>query len=127
MLNLQALAERSIQSTAAINVRPSSSDLEAHLTSQAYAKARFMGLQNRHDGKHPDTMIKNFRELLNNMQDAMHCMAVYSGMWEMLKNQSHVKTYMFSEQLHSTELRVYHAINVQVDHLEGECRFLICR
>jgi hypothetical protein len=38
-----------------------------------------MGPQNLHDGKHPDTMIKDLRAFLDNKQDATHLMAIYSG------------------------------------------------
>jgi len=56
-LNLQALAQHRENSTAAGKVLPSGADLAAPLGSQSYAKPKFMGPQNRHDGKHPDTMI----------------------------------------------------------------------
>ena len=60
-LNLQALAQHWENSAAACKVFPSGADLAAPLSSQSYAKPEFMGPQNRRDGKHPDTMIKDFR------------------------------------------------------------------
>jgi len=60
-LNLQALAQRRENSAAACKVLPSGGDLAAPLGSQSYVKPEFMGPQNRHDGKHPDAMMKDFR------------------------------------------------------------------
>jgi len=77
-LNLQALAQRWEISAATCTVFPSSDDLAAALSSQSYAKPEFMGPQNRRDEKHPDSIIKNFRALLDNMQDATHHAAIYS-------------------------------------------------
>ena len=68
-LNLQALAPRREKSAATCKVLPSGADLAAPLSPQSYAKPEFMGPQNRRDGKHPDAMIKDFRVLLDNMQD----------------------------------------------------------
>jgi hypothetical protein len=53
-----------------------------------------MGPQNRRDGKHREGMIKHFRALLDNMQDAMHQVAIYNSMREFLKNKSRNKTYI---------------------------------
>jgi len=60
-LNLQSLAQLRENSAAACKVLPFGADLAAPLGSQSYAKPEFMRPQNRRDGKHPDTMIKNFR------------------------------------------------------------------
>ena len=60
-LNLHALAQCSETSAAACKVLPSGADLAAPLSPQTYAQPQFMGLQNRCDGKHPDTMIQDFR------------------------------------------------------------------
>jgi len=60
-----------------------------------------MGPQNRHDGKHPDGMIKDFRALLNNTQDAAHRVAIYSGTGEYIKHKSRNKTYLSDDQLHA--------------------------
>jgi hypothetical protein len=60
-LNLQALAQRRETSAAACKVLQSGADLAAPLGSQSYAKPEFVGPQNRRDGKHPVTMIKDFR------------------------------------------------------------------
>jgi len=86
-----------------------------------------MGPQNRRDGKHPDAMIKDFRALLDNTQDAMHRVTIYNGMREFLKHKSHNKTYISDEQLHTMALCIYHGMKVQVEGLEGERISLICR
>ena len=83
--------------------------------------------QNRHDGKHPDALIKDIRALLDNTQDAMHRAAIYSGTWEFIKHKSRNKTYISDEQLHAMELCIYHCSKVQVEGLEGERIFQRCR
>jgi len=75
-LYLQALAQCRERGAAACKVLPPSADLAAPLSSQSYAKPEFMGLQNRHDGKHPNAMIKDFGALLDNTQDATHPVAI---------------------------------------------------
>jgi hypothetical protein len=67
-INLQAIAQHWENSIAACKVFSSGADLAAPLSSQSYAKAEFMGPQNRHDGTHPDAIIKDFRALLDNTQ-----------------------------------------------------------
>jgi hypothetical protein len=74
-----------------------------------------------------DAMIKDFRALLNNMQDATHHVAIYSGTREFIKHKSHNKTYILDEQLHAMELCIYHDIKVQVVGLDGECLSQMCR
>jgi len=86
-----------------------------------------MGPQNCHDGKHPDAIITQFRALLNNMQDAMQLVAIYSGTREFIKHKSHNKTYIFDEQLHAMELCIYQGIKIQVEGLEGERISQMCR
>jgi len=103
-LNLQALAQRRENGAATCKVIPSGGDLAAPLSSQSYAKPEFMGPQNRHDGKHSDAMIKDFRALLDNTQDATHRVAIYSGTREFIKHKSCNKTYISDEQLHAMEL-----------------------
>jgi hypothetical protein len=76
--------------------------------------------QNLRDGKHPDTMIKDFRALLDNMQDTTPLMAIYSSMRECIKHKSHNMTYILDKQLHAMELCIYHGIRIQVDGLDGE-------
>jgi len=83
-LNLQAPAQRWENSAAACKVFPSGADLAAPLSSQPHAKTEFKGPQNRRDGKHPDAMIKDFRALLDNTQDATHRAAIYSGTREFI-------------------------------------------
>jgi len=65
-----------------------------------------MGPQHCGDEKHPDTMIKDFRALLKNPQDATHRVAIYSGMWEFIKHNSRNRTYISDEQLHAMELYI---------------------
>jgi hypothetical protein len=78
-LNLKVLAQSSENRAAACKVFPSGADLAAPLSSQSYAKPKFMGPPNRRDGQHLDAMSKNFKSLLDDMQDAKHHVAIYSG------------------------------------------------
>jgi len=126
-LNLQALAQRRENSAAAFNVLTSGADLAAPLGSQSYAKPEFMGPQNRPDGIHPDAMIKDFGALLDNTQDATHRVAIYSGTREFIKHMSRNKTYISDDQLHAMELCIYHGIKVQVEGLDGERIYQMCR
>jgi len=126
-LNLQAIALHRENSAATCNIFPSGADLAAPLSSQSYAKPNFMGPQNRHDGKHPDAMIKDFRELLDNMKHTMHCVTIYNGTQEYIKHKRHRKMYISDQQLHPTELCVYPGIKIQVEGLEGEYISQICR
>jgi hypothetical protein len=114
-LNLQALAHRRENCPATCKVLPSSVDLAAPLSSQLFAKPVFIGPQIRRDGKHPDTMIKDIRALLDNKQDAMHRVTIYNGTRECLKHMSRNKTYISDEQLHTMELCIYPCIKVQVE------------
>jgi len=86
-----------------------------------------MGPQNRRDGKHPDAMIKDFRALFDNLQDSTHRVTIYNGTWEFLKHKSRNKMYTSDEQLHATELSIFHGIKVHVEGLEGEHTSQICR
>ena len=72
-------------------------------------------------------MIKDFRALLDNMHDATHRAAIYSGTREFIKHKSHNKTYISDEQLHAMELCISHGIKVQVEGLEGERIFQMYR
>jgi len=83
-LNVEALAQHRENSTAACKVLPSSAYLAAPLSPQSNAKPQFMGPHNRRDGKLPEAMIKNFRALLDNTQDATHRVAISSGTWEFI-------------------------------------------
>ena len=71
------------------------------------------------DGKHPNAMFKDFRELLNNMQDAAHHVAIFSGTREFIKHMSRNKTYISDEHLHTMELYIYHHVMVHVEGLQG--------
>jgi len=126
-LILQALAQRREDSAAAWKVLPSGADLAAPLGSQLYGKPEFMGPQNRRNGKHPDGMIKDFRALLDNTQDAMHPLAIYSSTREFIMHKSRNKTYISDDQLHTMELCIYHGIKVQVEGLDGERISQMCR
>jgi len=126
-LNLQALAQRRENSAAACKVVPSGADLAAHLSPQSCTKPEFVGLLNRRDGQHSDAMIKDFRALLDNTQDATHRVAMYSGTPESIKHKSRNKTYISDEQLHAMELCIYHGIKVQVEGLDGERISQMCR
>jgi len=86
-----------------------------------------MGPQNCRDGQHPDAIIKDFRALLDNTQDATHHVAIYSGTREFFKHKSRNKTYISDEQLHAMELCIYHGIKVQVEGLDGERISQMCR
>jgi hypothetical protein len=70
--------------------------------------------QNRRDGQHPNAMIKDFRVILDNTQNATHCVTIYSGMRQFIKHKSPNKTYISDEQLHAMELCIYHGNKVQV-------------
>jgi hypothetical protein len=86
-----------------------------------------MGPQNRHHGMHPDTMINGCQVLLDNIQDAMHCMATFSGTQEFITHKSCHKTYISDEQLHAMELCIKYFIKVQVEGVNGEHISQICR
>jgi hypothetical protein len=113
-LNLQALSQRQENSAAVCKVLPSGADLAAPLGSQSYAKPELMGPQNRRDGKHPAAMIKDFRALLYNTQDATHRVAIYSGTREFIKHQSRNKTYISDDQLRAMALCIYHGIKAKL-------------
>jgi hypothetical protein len=72
-------------------------------------------------------MIKDFRALLDNTQDATHSVTIYNGMREFLKHKSRKKTYISDQQLHAMELCIYHGITVQVEGLDDEHISQICR
>jgi len=105
----------------------SGADLAAPLSPQSYAKPEFMAPQNRRDGKHPDPMIKDFRALLDNTQDTMHCVALFSRTRECIKHKSCNKMDISDEQLHAMELCIYHGIKVQVEGLDGERISQMCQ
>jgi len=118
-LNLQALAQHRKIIAATCQVLPSSADLASPLSPQSYDQPEFMGPQNHRDGMHPDDMIKGFRALFDNMQDAMHRVAIYSGTQEFIKHKSGYKTYISDEQLHALERCIYHGMKVHVEGLDG--------
>jgi hypothetical protein len=126
-LNLQALAQHLELSAAACKVFLSGADLAATLSSQLYGKPEFMGPQHRRDGKHPDAVIKDFRAILDNTQDATHRVAIYSGTLEFIKHKSHNKMYISDEPQHAMELCIYYGIKIQVEGLDGERISQMCR
>jgi hypothetical protein len=74
-----------------------------------------MGHHNLRDGKYPDAMLNDFRELLDNMPDAMHPVTIYNSLQEFLKHKSHNNTCISDKQLHVMDLSIYHGIKVQVE------------
>jgi hypothetical protein len=86
-----------------------------------------MGPQNHHHGKHPDTMIKHFGALLDNMWDATHHVAVFSSTWEFINHKSLNKMYISDGQLHKMQRCIYHSIKVQFEVLDGERISQMCR
>jgi len=119
--NHQALTQHRENSAAACKLLPSGANLAAPVSPQIYNKPEFMGHQNYRDGKHPDTLIKESTALLDNTQDAMHRVAIYSGTREVIMCKSLIMTSISNEQLHAMELCSYHGIKVQVQGLDGEC------
>jgi hypothetical protein len=85
-----------------------------------------MASQTRRDGKHPDGMITDFRALLDNTQDATHCVVISSGTPQRIKHKSSNKTYISDEQLYGMELCICHGIKIQVEGIDGECISLMC-
>jgi hypothetical protein len=126
-LNIQALAQHWENSAAACNVFPSWDERVASLSSQSYAIPKFMGPQNRRNGKHPDPMVIDFRALHDNTQDAMHHMTIFSATHEFVKCKSRNKSYISNEQLHVIELCIYHGIKIHVEGLEGKSISRMCR
>ena len=86
-----------------------------------------MGPHNSHDGKHPDTMIKDVRALLDITQEATHRMAMNCGTWEVMKCKCCNKTYSWDEQLHRKELCISCGSKLEVLGLEGERISQMCR
>jgi len=82
-------------------------------------EARIHGTPNLQWWKHPDSMMKDFRALLDNVQDRTHPVATYRATREVTKHMSCNKTYISDERLHPIKLGIYHGINVQVEGLDG--------
>jgi hypothetical protein len=119
-LDLQALALRRGNSALTGKIHPSGDDLAAPPGLESCVKPELMGLQLCHDGTHPETMITDFRRLLDTKHDAMHQVAIYSGRKEFIKYKHRNMTYISDEQWHTMELCNFHGIMVEVDGLEGE-------
>jgi len=119
-LNLQALTQCREKSAAACKVPPSGADLATPLSPQSYAKPDFLGAPIRHDGKHPDAIIKDFRALHDNTQDETHHMAIYHGTRKFIKDKHHKATYISHGQLHAKVRCIYHRIMVQGEGIDRE-------
>jgi len=126
-LKPHAFAQHRENSAATCKVLPSGADLAATLSSQSYAKSKFMGLPSHCDVKHHDPMVGDLRALLDDTQDAMLCETLYKGTQEFINHKSRNKTYLSDEQLHTMELCIYHGNKVQLEGLEGECISQMCR
>ena len=98
----------------------SGADLAASLISQSYAKLKFMGPPNSHDVNHPDALIKDFRAVLQDMQDSMHHVAQSRGWRDFFQIQCRNKTHILDEQLHVMELSIEHGMMVHVEGYAGE-------
>jgi hypothetical protein len=72
-------------------------------------------------------MIKDFRALLDNTQDATHHLTLYNGTQRLVKLKSRNKTYMSDKQLHAMELHTFHGIKVEVEGFEDEHISEICQ
>jgi hypothetical protein len=105
-LNAQDHAHCRENSAATWQVFPSGADLVAPQRSRSYAMPELMGPQNRRDAKHTEAMIKDFRAILANTQDATHHVTIYNGKREILKHNSRNKMYTSDQQLNAMELCV---------------------
>jgi len=126
-LNVHVLTQRQETSAATCNVLSSKAYVAASLSSQSYTKPEFIRPHNPCDGLHSHTIIKDFRILLNNMQYAMHHVAQYRFMHQLIKHKCCNKMYILDEQLCTIELCIYHGIKVQLEGLEGKYIPQICR
>jgi hypothetical protein len=77
--------------------------------------------------QHPDTTIKVIGPLLDNTQDTLHRVAIFSSTPQFIQHKSSNKTYILHEQLHAMELCIYHGLIVEVDGLEGERISQLCQ
>jgi hypothetical protein len=59
-------------------------------------------------------MIKDIRALLDNMQEAMHCLAMHSGTQEFMRHESRSKTYISDDQLLAMEHCIYHGFRAML-------------
>jgi len=112
--NLQALVQHQENSTAPCKCLLSHADQASALSSQSYTKLEFMGPQHCCDGKYPDVMIKDFRALVDTMQDTTQHVTIYNGMRDMIKHESRTMPYVSDEQLHAKELCIYHGFKLLV-------------
>ena len=72
-------------------------------------------------------MVKNFKALLDNTQDATHPLAIFSSAREFVTHKSRSTTFLSDEQLQVMELCFYHGIKDQVKCLEGQWICRMCR
>jgi hypothetical protein len=73
------------------------------------------------DGKHSDTMIKSFKALLSNRQDAIHCLTIFNATREVINQESGNMTYISDEQLQTMQLCCNHDNNGPGKCFHGEC------
>jgi hypothetical protein len=66
-------------------------------------------------------MMKDFKSLFNNMQDAAHRVAINTSKLEYIKLNRHKKLYISDEQLNPMERFISHCIMVKVEGLDCEC------
>jgi len=126
-LNTQALTQRRENSAASCKVLPPGAHLAVPMFPQSYPKPELMGPQNRHDGKHPDAMVKHLRALLDNTQDETRRAAIYNGMLEFTEHTSRNKGYTLDQQLHAMEFCIDHGRKVQLESFEVEYISPMCR
>jgi hypothetical protein len=72
-------------------------------------------------------MIKDLKALLDNAQDAMHHLAIYSSTLESIKHKHCNMIYISDEPLHVMELCNNHGIIVEVEGIDGERMSQMCR
>jgi len=71
-------------------------------------------------------MFKDFTALLDNMQDAIHRVPIYTDTWVFIRYQSHNNIYISDEQLHAIKHSICHVTQVHIEGFEAEHRSEIC-
>jgi hypothetical protein len=95
--------------------------------SPPYTKPRFIGPQAQKGKDDGDALIKDFGALLDSTEDPSQREALYNGVREIIKQRSSNGTYLSDDQLLAVELCVYHGVKVEVEDLNGDRQFQICR
>jgi hypothetical protein len=75
---------------------------------------------NCYHAKHPAAIIKDCKAFLDNPQDPMHRVAIFSGRWELISHKCRKTTYISDEQRQAIELSNYHGITAQVQGVAGD-------